>query len=140
MLLLAEGSAGRTYEQLANVLRLPADLTKIRMVYKYLHSAFTENNTAVELDVNQVLFCDINRPIDVAFEEKLEHTYDADYYPVNFIETIETVDTINRYVKEKTKGKIDQILNAGDLKHAYMVLVSAIYFQGRWKVKLLHFD
>lgn len=140
LLLLAEGSSGRTYEQLANVLRLPADLTKIRSVYKYLQNALTENNTAIELNMNQVLFCDLNRPIDIDFEQKLEHTYDADYYPISFIETVETLTKINHYVKEKTNGKINQIINANDLMDAHMILVSAIYFQGQWKVNSHLFD
>lgn len=134
LLLLAEGSSGRTYEQLATALRLPANLSKIRMVYKYLHKAFTENNASVEIDANQVLFCDINRPIDNEFQEKIEHTYDADYYPVNFIDTAGTVKKINSYVRQKTKGKIDRIIESNDLKDAFMVLVSAIFFQGQWKV------
>lgn len=135
LLLLAEGSAGRTYDQLATVLRLPADLSRIRMIYKYLHGAFVENNTAIELNLNQVLFCDINRPIDIDFERKLEHTYDADYYPVNFIDSVGTVNKINSYVKVNTNGKIDRIIKASDLKDAYMVLVSAIFFQGQWRVR-----
>lgn len=132
---MAEGSAGRTYEQLANVLRLPADLSRIRMIYKYLHSAFVENNTAIELNVNQVLFCDLNRPIDIDFEQILEQTYDADYYPVNFIDTVGTANTINSYVRANTNGKIDRIIETDDLKDAYMVLVSAIFFQGQWRVR-----
>lgn len=134
LLLLAEGSSGRTYEQLASVLRLPADLTRIRMVYKYMQSAFAQNNSAIQLDSNEVLFGDINRPIDFDFQNKLENTYAADYYPVNFLNQIETVNTINNYVNQKTKGKIGRIIETGDLSEAFMVLVSAIFFQGRWKV------
>lgn len=134
LLLLAEGSSGRTYEQLAAVLRLPPDLSRIRRVYKYLQSAFSENSTAIELLTNQALFCDIHRPIDIDFQEKLERIYEADYFPVNFIEQNSAVNTINNYVKENTKGKIDRIVELGDLNAAQLVLVSAIFFQGHWKV------
>lgn len=134
LLLLAEGSQGQTYEQLATVLRLPSDLTKIRRVYKYLQSAFVQNNTAIQLNSNQVLFCDINRPVDIDFQEKLEHTYEADYFPVNFIERFDAVNKINNYVREKVKGKIDRIIEPNDLNNANMVLVSAMFFQGQWKV------
>lgn len=137
LLLLAEGSSGQTYEQLATVLRLPQDLTKIRRVYKYLQSAFEQNNTAIELNTNQVLFCDINRPVDIDFQDKLENTYEADYFPVNFVEQHEAVNRINKYVSEKVKGKIDRIVEPGDLYDANMILVSAIFFQGRWKVSHL---
>lgn len=136
---MAEGSAQRTYQQLADVLRLPADLTRIRMIYRYLQSAFGENNTAVELTMNQVLFCDINRPIDIDFQEKLEHIYDADYYPVNFIDSIGTIAKINAYVKQQTQGRIEHILQSNDLKMVSILLVSAIFFQGRWKVSVFFF-
>lgn len=134
LLLLAEGSSGDTYEQLATVLRLPPDLTKIRRVYKYLQSAFEQNNTAIALTTNQVLFCDINRPVDIDFQDKLEHTYEADYFPINFIDRFDAVNKINSYVREKVKGKIDRIVEPSDLNNTNMVLVSAIFFQGQWKV------
>lgn len=135
LLFLAEGSSGRTYEQLATTLRLPPDLTRIRTVYKYLQSALSENNTAIELSTNQVLFCDINRPIDIDFQEMLEQIYEADYFPLNFIEQNNAVEKINNYVRENTKGQIDRIIETSDLNAAQMVLVSAIFFQGRWKVR-----
>lgn len=135
--MLAEGSAGRTNQQLRNVLRLPTELTRIRMVYRYLLSAFSENNTAVQLNMNQVIFCDINRPVDIDFQEKLEHIYDADYYPVNFIDSIGTARKINAYVKQQTQGRIEEIVRANDLKMVHMLLVSAIFFQGKWKVSII---
>lgn len=134
LLLLAEGSSGRTYDQLAKVLRLPVDLSNIRKVYKYLQSAFVQNNTAIELKTNQVLFSDINQPIDIGFQDKLENTYEADYFPVNFVDQFTTVKKINSYIREKVNGKIDRIIDSSDLRDAHMILVSAIFFQGRWKV------
>lgn len=136
---MAEGSSGQTYAQLKRVLRLPADLSKIRMIYKYLQSAFAQNSTAIELITNQVLFCDINRPIDIDFQDKLENTYEADYFPVNFLDKYNTVNQINSYAREKVKGKIDKIIDAGDLNDAHMVLISAIFFQGQWKVSIIFF-
>lgn len=131
---MAEGSTGRTYQQLAKVLRLPADLTRIRLIYRHLLSAFGENHSAVELTMNQALFYDINRPIDIVFQEKLEHVYDADYYPVNFVDSAATAAKVNAYVKQQTQGRIDKIIEVNDLTMVHMLLVSAIFFQGRWKV------
>lgn len=106
------------------------------MIYKYLHGAFAQNNTAVELKTKQVLFCDINRPIDIHFQDKLESTYEADYFPIDFLDKYNTVDQINSYVRDKVNGKIDRIIDVSDLDDAHMVLISAIFFQGRWKVSL----
>lgn len=135
LLILAEGANGKTYEQLSTVLRLPKDLTKIRMVFKYLQHALTkEGNSAVELIADQILFSDINRPIDPYFENVIEHTYAADYFAVNFQEPSETVKMINDYVRKKVKGKITDVIDASVLNQAQMVLISTLFFQGQWKV------
>lgn len=134
LLLLAEGSSGRTYEQFAAVLRLPNDLTKIRRIYKYIQGAFRQKNAAIELITNQVLFSDINRPIDINFQDILEHTYEADHFPVDFTQTFQTVNKINAYVRDKVKGKIEKIIDPGDAYSANLLLISAIFFQGQWKV------
>lgn len=134
LVLLAEGANGNTYKQLETILRLPVDLSQIRLVYKYMEQALMINNSAVQLNTNQVLFSDINRPIDIDFQYKLEHVYEADYYPVNFFNTLDAYNQINNYVKEKTGGKINDIVEIGELSEAQMILISAIFFQGRWKV------
>lgn len=134
LVILAEGSAGNTYKQLEDVLKLPKDLSQIRSAYKYMEQALMINNSAVQLSFNQALFTDINRPIDIDFQYKLEQTYEADYFPVNFIDTSGAQQKINEYVKQKTGGKISDIVDASQLTAAQIILVSAIYFQGRWQV------
>lgn len=137
LLILAEGAAGRTYEQLAKVLHLPKDLSKIRQVYKYLQHAFTKKNSAIELISDQILFSDVNRPINVEFEYDIEHTYEADYFAVNFQDQSGTVQLINEYVRQKVKGKISDVIDASVLSEAQMVLISVLFFQGQWKVSTL---
>lgn len=134
-MLLAEGAGGETYNQMSKVLRLPGDLAGIRAVYKYMEEALMINNSAVQLLTNQVLFSDANRPIEIDFQYKLEHVYEADYQPVNFANPTETYEKINGYVKKKTGGRISEIVQLNELNQAQMILISAIFFQGRWKVR-----
>lgn len=136
-MLLAEGAAENTYKQLSAILRLPGDLTEIRTVYKYMDEALMINNSAVQLSTSQVLFSDANRPIELDFQYKLEHVYEADYQAVDFANPQETYDKINGYVKKKTGGRINEIVQFNDLNQAQMILISAIFFQGRWKVRIL---
>lgn len=138
-MLLAEGAAGTTYTQLSRILRLPVDLTEIRTVYKYMDAALMINNSAVQLSTSQVLFSDANRPIELDFQYKLEHVYEADYQAVNFANPHETYDKINGYVKKKTGGRINEIVQLNELNQAQMILISVIFFQGRWKVCILHY-
>lgn len=139
LLLEAEGAAGNTWKQLQSVLRLPEDLTYLRLAYKHIQKALVVNTSTVELSVSQVLFSDENRPVDIDFADKLDNVYEADHLPVNFHDTPGSYNTINQYINDKTKGKIKKIINYDDLRDAQMMMISAIYFKGQWKVGTLEF-
>lgn len=136
LLILNEGATGITHEQLKKVLHLPKDLSKIRQVYKYLQHAFTKENSAIELISDQILFSDVNRPINIEFQYDVEHTYEADYFPVNFQDQSGTIQKINDYVQQKVKGKISNVIDASVLSEAQIVLISVLFFQGHWKVSI----
>lgn len=136
LLPLAEGSSDRTYKQLASVLHLPEDLTKIHRAFKVFEYACNENiSSHLRLDQAQVLFFDENRPFDTEFQEKLDYVYRTDYYPVNFFDPKEAVNEINNYVKEKTKEKIDKVIELRDMSMTFIMPVSAVNFIGQWNVR-----
>lgn len=134
LVLTAEGASGDTYTQLQQVLRLPDDLTYLRMAYNHVQHSLNVNTSTVEVAVNQVLFSDINRPVDTEFAYKLDHVYEADHQPVDFHNSIDTYSKINDYVNDKTHGRIPKIVNIDDLREAQMILISALFFRGQWKV------
>lgn len=134
LLLLAEGSSNRTFTQLATVLKLPNDLSQIRKIFKHFQHVLTGNNAAISLSMNQVMFFDVNRPIDIDFQYKLEQDYEADYYAVDFLDAVKAMKKINDYVRQKVNGKIDDVVNLDAVSAAQMILVSAIFFQGQWEV------
>lgn len=134
LVLTAEGASGNTYTQLQQVLRLPEDISYLRMAYKHVQDSLIVNTSTVQVDINQVLFSDLNRPVDNEFSYKLEHIYEADHIPVNFMKQTDTYTKINQYVNEKTHGKIPKIVNMDDLREAQMILISALFFRGQWKV------
>lgn len=134
LVLTAEGAAGNTYTQLQQVLRLPEDLSYLRMAYKHVQDSLIVNTSTVQVDINQVLFSDQNRPVDNEFSYKLDNVYEADHLPVDFMKPIDTYNKINKYVDEKTHGKIPKIVNMDDLREAQMILISALFFRGQWKV------
>lgn len=134
LVLEAEGAEGNTLKQLQSVLRIPEDLSPLRNAYKRIQKALLVNTTTVELSVNQVLFSDENRPVDPDYNYFLDNVYEADHFPINFHDTFSSYNTINNYINEKSKGKIKKIVNEEDLKDAQMMMISAIYFRGQWKV------
>lgn len=92
------------------------------------------NTSTIELAVEQVMFSDKNRPVERDYEDKLLRIYEADIVPIDFHKTIEAYYEINDYVEAKTHGKIVKIVQPEDLQDLQMVLISAIFFKGEWKV------
>jgi len=46
-------------------------------------------------------------------------------------------DTINAWVKDSTRGKIDRLVSPTDVVGATAVLTNAVYFQGKWQTPFL---
>lgn len=94
------------------------------------------NTSTIQLAVEQVMFSDINRPVERDYEDTIQRVYEADIVPIDFHKTVEAYHSINRYVDEKTHGKITKIIEPEDLHDLQMILISAIFFKGEWKVCL----
>lgn len=92
------------------------------------------NTTTVELAVEQVLFSDLNRPVEYEFQDKLQRIYEADFQSVDFQQQKLTTERINNYIRQATRGRISKIVTREDVKNSQMMLLSAIYFKGQWKV------
>lgn len=137
LILTAEGADGNTYTQLQQVLRLPEDLSYLRMAYKHIQKSLNVNTTNVEVAINQALFSDVNRPVDYDYAYKLENNYQAEHMPVNFHNADDAMNQINDYVNKQTHGKIRKIVNKDDLSEAQMLMISALFFRGQWKVSEL---
>lgn len=137
LVLTAEGADGDTYTQLQQVLRLPQDLSYLRMAYKHIQNSLNVNTSTVEVAINQALFSDINRPVEFDYAYKLDNLYKAEHMPVDFHNPTETYNQINDYVSNQTHGRINRIVNMEDLREAQMILISALFFRGQWKVQTL---
>lgn len=134
MVLLTEGSSGRSMEQLKNVLHLPNDLNHLRSSYKDVKSVLFMNTTTSELAVNQALFSNINHPIENGFANVLINDYQADLRQVNFRAPRDAAKEINDYVENRTQGKIKHVVNPNDLDQIQLLLISTIFYREQWKV------
>lgn len=134
LLLVAEGSADNSFTELEKVLRLPKDLNYLRLAYKNFQRLLLVNTTTVELAFNQALFSDTNRPVDSNYARILEQEYEADHLPVNYRTPNEAAKVINDHISFRTQGKIQNVIRPEDLNDAQLLLTSAIFFKGQWKV------
>ncbi|KAM6930632.1 serine protease inhibitor A3M-like [Xenentodon cancila] len=65
------------------------------------------------------------------FLEVLKESYLADGFTVDFTQTTDSANTINKYVADKTNGKIDKLVDSLD-PNTVMYLLSYIYYKGTW--------
>lgn len=93
------------------------------------------NTSTVELNVNQALISDENRPLDAGYVDTLAYTYEADQISVDFQDPKQAAKKINDHISAHTNGKIKDLIKPDDLMDApRLMLSSSIFFNGRWRV------
>jgi serine protease inhibitor len=62
-----------------------------------------------------MLVTDRARPVKLDYESLVEKVYDADVFPVNFLEVEKTLNIINSQVNRLTEGQIPDTVTREDL-------------------------
>lgn len=128
-----QGSDGTTKEAMAEALKVKAlSIDEInegsKAALDYLHTA----DPKVEFNFANAIFWD---PFKLTpYEEFLSANtayYDATLEAISFSDP-QTVNVINEWVKSKTKGKIEKIIEDISPDEA-MLLLNALYLKGDWK-------
>ncbi|XP_075960907.1 serpin A3-5-like [Anarhichas minor] len=130
---LSTGAREETHRQLFSGLGFNNTLltqTDVDQAFQILLK--TTNNTPQE-DTSEgtAVFVDNNFKAHPEFLEALKQSYLADGFSVDFNQTTDTANTINKYVEEKTNGKIDKLVESLD-PNTVMYLISYIYYKGMW--------
>lgn len=144
MLLVAEGAANRSYDQLKQALHLPDDLTESQSLYKNIENLLSINSSGIELAVNQAIVTHSKYHLQPDYINTLVNQYAAHFLSVDFQKQNEAAKTINDYLSERTNGQIPNTINPNDLSGTTLLLTSSILFKGQWKVSIifdnLHFN
>ncbi|XP_039897866.1 protein Z-dependent protease inhibitor [Simochromis diagramma] len=134
---LLMASDGVTHKEILKVLNLEAleradqpDL--IPKLFQLLHENVTQNGS-LEFDHSMALFIQPQFIIEREFETKINKFFNADIKTVDFADTTESIRVINEYIRDKTGGKITEMISALD-EQTKLLLMNAIFFQGAWKM------
>ncbi|XP_028434746.1 serpin A3-1-like [Perca flavescens] len=130
---LSVGAQGQTYRQLFSGLGFKSSLltqTDVDQAFqRFLQRA---NNTSQEDSSEWTAMFVANRfKPKPKFLQTLKQSYFTDGFNVDFTKATESADTINKYVEEKTNGKIDKLVENLD-PNTVMYLISYIYYRGKW--------
>ncbi|KAM8885537.1 LOW QUALITY PROTEIN: hibernation-specific plasma protein HP-55-like [Spinachia spinachia] len=129
---LSVGARGDTHHQLFTGLGFNDSLltqTDVDQSFKKLLE--NTNDTSQNISDGTAVFVDDEFEPKPDFLGTLKESYLADGFIVDFSQTTDTANTINKYVEDKTHGKIDKLVEDLD-PSTVMYLISFIYFKGKW--------
>ncbi len=128
------GANGETKTQMTKTLHIRLSNDKFNVAFSktvdLMNLTATNSST---LNVANALWVQKGFKLLPSFVSIIDKYYNGELYKVDFAKPLEAKKMINDWVREKTKGKIEDIINRlpGLTR---LVLTNAIYFNGKWKV------
>ena len=97
---------------------------------------FSVNTTTIEVASFNAMFTNINTPVNRDYENIIERDYNSALIPVDFADVNNTFTKINSDIREATRGLIQHTVTPQDFQDANILMVSSLYFKGKWKVSI----
>ncbi len=128
--MVAAGAAGETAGELAAL--FDTELGDPWWVDQARATAARKATLGIELTVANGVWVQEGFPIREAYTGLLRTHFDVTPVHQDFRQGEVAADAINAWVKAHTREKIDELVDAGDVRGAKLVLANAIAFKGRW--------
>ncbi|XP_061674575.1 uncharacterized protein LOC133500034 [Syngnathoides biaculeatus] len=128
---LSVGARGDTHQQLFNGLYYNTSQVTQKDVNQVFSTLIKRRDNSSDISEGTALFLDDTFEPKPEFVKDLKESYYSHVSNVNFEQTTESVNTINKYVSGKTNGLIEKLVDSLD-PTTIMYLVSHIYFKGKW--------
>lgn len=131
--MLTLGARSDTLTQILRVLSFnPREINEneIHEGYRQLMQMVNTKNEGFQLNMGNVLFVLDQLKPQEKFLSDLRTFYEGEAYPMNFKRADQAQVNINKYVAERTNGKIKDLINNLD-SLTEILLISYIYFNGK---------
>jgi serpin B len=132
-----EGARGDTAVQMSESLHFGVPAARLRPAFQALDQALAPAADAgYDLHVANALWGMQGHAFKPELVEVLRTAYDAPLHQVDFAESEAARATINDWVADATRNKIDELIPSGMLDAlTRLVLTNAVYFKGDWAAK-----
>ena len=133
LLLSYEGSKNRTKQEFEKVLYLKSSGSPKN---GYLPNLKNKPDSSSGFKYFNAIWVDRGLDVKEGYQKSVSDKYFADFKRVEFANSVSAATDINRWVSEKTNGRINNIINAETLNSETKLLISnAVYFKGEWLEK-----
>lgn len=129
-----EGARGQTAEEMKKVLHLPDRKEDLRASFSSVHADLNSPSREYKLSTANALWAEKRYRFLPDYFNLIAKYYGGAAQNMDFIGNPEgSRQAINRWVEDKTSGKIKDLLTQGIIGSATrLVLTNAIYFRGDW--------
>ncbi|XP_063633839.1 serine protease inhibitor-like [Cydia splendana] len=129
--LLAEGSAGDTFQELMKELQLPQDLRATQELHLAAESILRSNDPDLVIHKQAALFPECSLEIHQEFCQAA-NMYRTGVYSVDITNTTRLAHDINYYICVATEGQIRNAVKEEFLRDLRLLIVDALYFKANW--------
>lgn len=128
------GAVGETKLGMERALEIKGmNHTELNNAYAQLRQALESADPKVELNIANSLWAKKGVTFNPDFLERDKQFYGAEVTALDFGDP-SAAATINSWVSDKTKGKINHIVDQIDAQ-SILFLINAIYFKGKWSIE-----
>lgn len=125
------GAAGETKQGMERALEIQGmNHLELNQAYSQLRAALESPDPKVQVNIANSLWARKGVTFNPDFIQRNKQYYGAEVTALDFVDPGAPA-TINSWVSDKTKGKIDKIVDRIDAQ-AILFLINAIYFKGKW--------
>lgn len=138
--MLANGAEGNSYKEITEAIGMQGlsreqlrEFGKLLLSH-YLVSAEENASTgeqAHELQISNSVWTKEYYPVYESFFTSSRNFFDAEIHAVDFLSN-SAESSINKWVKDKTNGKITEIVRSSDIQDLVLLLVNTIYMKASW--------
>jgi len=126
------GASGETQQAIAKALELQGiKIDEVNDFNRNIQQLLANGDTNVELNIANSLWARKDIALDKTFLNKVKEFYQAEITNLNFNDP-NSVSTINAWVKQNTKDKIEKVVDRIDAD-SLLFLINAVYFKGKWE-------
>jgi serine protease inhibitor len=127
------GARGSTKQAMADALGIgDADLSRVNTSFQNLIAYLNKVDKKVKLDINNSIWIRERENIQEEFLSNTGKYFNAFSEMLDFSKD-ESVQRINKWISDATRGKINKMLEPPISPDVMMYLINAIYFKGEWK-------
>ncbi len=129
-----EGARGSTADEIRSVFHFPENTSLLRQGYSHIIADINSENASYTLLTANALWAEKTYPFLPGYITTARTYYSANTTNLDFINDPDASrTTINRWVEEKTRNTIKDLVPAGSITPmTRLVITDAVYFKGTW--------